>query len=138
MSTTKQSTGLFPKAVLASIGAAAATLEWTRTFLARAIERGEMAEMEAKEASHVPESGQPAPASATVQTAKSEPMPAAAQPAPGIRASGLRAPGVRLPWVATRSDLSELNRQLDRLDAQVTALEQQQANSATGAASEAS
>ena len=133
MSTTKQSPGLFPKAVLASIGAAAATLEWTRTFLARAIERGEMAEMEAKEANQVSEPVQPAPASTTAQAAKSEPMPKADQPAPCIRASG-----VRLPWVATRSDLSELNRQLDRLDAQVTALEQQQANSATGAASEAS
>ena len=138
MTTTKQSAGLFPKAVLASIGAAAATLEWTRTFLARAIERGEMAEMEAREASQYPEPGQPANAPSTAQAAKSEPMPAAAQPAPGERASGLRAPGVRLPWVATRSDLSELNRQLDRLDAQVTALEQQRANSATGAASEAS
>jgi polyhydroxyalkanoate synthesis regulator phasin len=133
MSTTKQSTGLFPKAVLASIGAAAATLEWTRTFLARAIERGEIAKMEAKEASQVPEPGQPAPASSTARATKSEPLPAAAQPAPGIRASG-----VRLPWIATRSDLSELNRQLDRLDAQVTALEQQRADSATGAASEAS
>ena len=133
MTTTKQSAGLFPKAVLASIGAAAATLEWTRTFLARAIERGEMAEMEAKEASQVPEPGQPVPAPSTAQAAESEPMPAAAQPALGVRATG-----VRLPWVATRSDLSELNRQLDRLDAQVTALEQQQANSATGAASEAS
>ena len=133
MTTTKQSAGLFPKAVLASIGAAAATLEWTRTFLARAIERGEMAEMEAREASQVPESDQPTPASSVPKVEKSAPMPAAAQPAPG-----LRAPGVRLPWVATRSDLSELNRQLDRLDAQVTMLEQQQANSATGAASEAS
>jgi polyhydroxyalkanoate synthesis regulator phasin len=128
MSTTKQSAGLFPKAVLASIGAAAATLEWTRTFLDRAIERGEMAELEAKEASQVPEPVQPATASTTAQAAKSEPMPAAAQPTASIR----------LPWVATRSDLSELNRQLDRLDAQVTALEQQRANSATGAASEAS
>ena len=138
MSTTKQSAGLFPKAVLASIGAAAATLEWTRTFVARAIERGEIAEMEAKEASENSEPGQPAPASSTGRAAKSEPLPTAAQPAPGERASGLRAPGVRLPWVATRSDLSELNRQLDRLDAQVTALEQQRANSPTGAASEAS
>ena len=65
MSTTKQSAGLFPKAVLASIGAAAATLEWTRTFLARAIERGEMAEMEAREAIQHPEPGQPANAPAT-------------------------------------------------------------------------
>ena len=138
MSTTKQSTGLIPKAVLASIGAAAATLEWTRTFLARAIERGEMAEMEAREASEYPEPGQPANAPATAQAAKSEPMPAAAQPAPGERASGLRAPGVRLPWVATRSDLSELNRQLDRLDAQVTALELQRVESPSGAASETS
>ena len=133
MSTTKQSAGLFPKAVLASIGAAAATLEWTRTFVARAIERGEIAEMEAKEASENSEPGQPATAPATAQAAKSEPMPAAAQPASGVRASG-----ARLPWVATRSDLSELNRQLDRLDAQVTALEQQRANSPTGAASETS
>ena len=133
MTTTKQSAGLFPKAVLASIGAAAATLEWTRTFLARAIERGEMAEMEAREASEYPEPGQPANAPSTAQAAKSEPMPAAAQPAPGIRASG-----VRLPWIATRSDLSELNRQLDRLDAQVTALEQQRAEAQSGAASEAS
>ncbi len=138
MTTTKQSAGLFPKAVLASIGAAAATLEWTRTFLARAIERGEMAEMEAREAIQHPEPGQPANAPAKAQAAKSEPLPAAAQPAPGGRASGLRAPEVHVPWVATRADLSELNRQLDRLDAQVTALEQQRANSATGAASEAS
>jgi hypothetical protein len=41
-----------------------------------------------------------------------------------------------MPWIATRSDLSELNRQLERLDAQVTALEQQRANSAIEAASE--
>jgi polyhydroxyalkanoate synthesis regulator phasin len=122
MSTTRQSPGLFPKAVLASIGAAAATLEWTRTFLARAIERGEMAEMEAREASEYPEPGQPAPASS------SEPMRAAAQPAASRR----------FPWIANRSDLSELHQQLDRLDAQVTALEQQRANSPTGAASEAS
>jgi polyhydroxyalkanoate synthesis regulator phasin len=133
MSTTRQSAGLFPKAALASIGAAAATLEWTRTFVARAIERGEIAEMEAKEASENSEPGQPATAPATAQAAKSEPMPAAAQPAPGERASG-----VRLPWVATRSDLSELNRQLDRLDAQVTALELQRVESPSGAASETS
>jgi polyhydroxyalkanoate synthesis regulator phasin len=128
MSTTKQSAGLFPKAVLASIGAVAATLEWTRSFVARAIERGEMAEMEAREASEHAAPGQPANAPATIQVAESEPMPTAAQPAASRR----------LPWIATRSDLSELNRQLERLDAQVTALEQQQANSATGAASEAS
>jgi len=133
MSTTKQTTGLFPKAMLASIGAAAATLEWTRTFVARAIERGEIAEMEAKEASQVREPGQPATAPSTAQAAESEPMSAAAQPAPGVRATG-----VRLPWIATRSDLSELNRQLDRLDAQVTLLEQQQAEAQSGAASETS
>lgn len=138
MSTTKQSAGLFPKAVLASIGAAAATLEWTRTFLARAIERGEMVEMEAREASEYPESGQPANAPAIAQAAKTEPIPAAVQSAPGERAADSRAPGVRLPWIATRSDLSELHRQLDRLDVQVTALEQQRAHSAAGAASEAS
>ena len=132
MSTTKQSTGLFPKAVLASIGAAVATLEWARSFLARAIERGEMAEMEAKEADEYSPPGQPANAPAAIQVAKPEPMPTAVQAAPGERA-----PVVRLPWVATRSDLSELNRQLERLDAQVTALEQQRANSATEAASEA-
>ena len=95
MSTTKQSAGLFPKAVLASIGAAAATLEWTRTFLARAIERGEMAEMEAREAIEYPESGQPANAPAKAQAAKPEPMPAAAQPAPGGRASGYAPRGAR-------------------------------------------
>jgi polyhydroxyalkanoate synthesis regulator phasin len=122
MSTTKQSTGLFPKAVLASIGAVAATLEWTRSFVAKAIERGEMAEMEAKEAGGNSKSGQPTP------IPSSEAMPTAVQPAASRR----------LPWIATRSDLSELVRQLDRLDAQVTALEQQRANSATGAASEAS
>jgi polyhydroxyalkanoate synthesis regulator phasin len=133
MSTTQQSAGLFPKAVLASIGAAAATLEWTRTFLARAIERGELVEMEARETGEYPESGQPANALSIDQAAKTEPIPAAIQPAPG-----LRAPGARLPWVATRSDLSELHRQIDRLDAQVTALEQRRANSAIGAASEAS
>jgi hypothetical protein len=133
MTTTKQSAGLFPKAVLASIGAAAATLEWARTFLARAIERGEMAEMETREAGEYSPPGQPANAPATIQVAKSEPMPAATQAAPS-----LRAPVVRLPWIATRSDLSELNRQLDRLDAQVTVLEQQRANLATEAASEAS
>jgi polyhydroxyalkanoate synthesis regulator phasin len=127
MSTTKQSAGLFPKAVLAGIGAAAATLDWTRAFLARAIERGEMAEMEAKETGEYAAPGQPAPAPSTVQTVKAEPMREADQPAARLR----------LPWVATRSDLSELNRQLDRLEAQVTALEQQQANSATEAASEA-
>ena len=128
MTTTKQSAGLFPKAVLASIGAAAATLEWTRTFLARAIERGEMAEMEAKEASQVPEPGQPVPAPSTGRAAKSEPLPKADQPAASRR----------LPWIASRSDLSELNRQLDRLDEQVTALEQQRAEAQSGAASEAS
>ena len=128
MSTTKQSAGLFPKAVLASIGAAAATLDWTRAFVARAIERGEMAKIEAEEASQVPESDQPAPTSSTAKAAESEPMPAAAQPAASRR----------FPWIANRSDLSELHQQLDRLDAQVTALEQQRANSPTGAASEAS
>jgi len=122
MSTTKQTTGLFPKAVLASIGAAATTLDWTRTFVARAIERGEIAKMEAQEASQVPVPDQPAPASS------SEPMRAAAQPAASRR----------FPWVVTRSDLSELNRQLDRLDAQVTALEQQRAEAQSGAAAEAS
>jgi polyhydroxyalkanoate synthesis regulator phasin len=128
MSTTKQSTGLFPKAVLASIGAAAATLEWTRTFVARAIERGEMAEMEAQEAGENSEPGQPATASFTARAAKSEPLPKADQPAASRR----------LPWIASRSDLSELNRQLDRLDEQVTALEQQRAEAQSGAASEAS
>jgi polyhydroxyalkanoate synthesis regulator phasin len=44
----------------------------------------------------------------------------------------------RLPWVANRSDLAELDRQLDRLDEQVTALEQQRAEAESGAASEAS
>jgi polyhydroxyalkanoate synthesis regulator phasin len=127
MSTTKQSTGLFPKAVLASIGAAAATLDWTRTFVARAIERGEMAEMEAQEASQYPEAGQPAPASSAAQATKAEPMPGADRPAASRR----------LPWVANRSDLAELHRQLDRLDEQVTALEQQRASSLSGAASEA-
>jgi hypothetical protein len=138
MSTSKQSAGLFPKAVLASIGAVAATLEWTRTFLARALERGEMAEMEAREAGEYPEPGQPANAPSTAPAAKSEPMPAAAQPASGLRAPGIRAPGARLPWVATRSDLSELNQQLDRLDAQVTVLEQQRAEAQAGAVSEPS
>jgi len=128
MSTTKQSTGLFPKAVLASIGAAAATLEWTRTFVARAIERGEMAEMEAQEAGQNSEPGQPAPASSTARAAKSKPLPKADQPAASRR----------LPWIASQSDLSELNRQLDRLDEQVTALEQQRAEAQSGAASEAS
>ena len=128
MSTTKQSTGLFPKAVLASIGAAAAALDWTRTFAARAIERGEMAEMEAQEASECSESGQPAPVPSTAQAAKSEPMPEA------DRSAASR----RLPWVATRSDLSELQRELDRLDEQVTALEQQRAEAQSGAVSEAS
>ena len=128
MSTTKQSTGLFPKAVLASIGAAAAALDWTRTFAARAIERGEMAEMEAQEASECSESGQPAPVPSTAQAAKSEPIPEADRPAASRR----------LPWVANRSDLAELHRQLDRLDAQVTALEQQRAESPSGAGSETS
>jgi polyhydroxyalkanoate synthesis regulator phasin len=128
MSTTKQSTGLFHKAVLASIGAAAAALEWTRTFAARAIERGEMAEMEAQEASEYSESGQPVPASSTARAAKSEPMPEADRPAASRR----------LPWVANRSDLAELQGQLDRLDEQVTALEQQRAEAESGAASEAS
>ena len=128
MSTTKQSTGLFPKAVLASIGAAAATLNWTRTFVARAIERGEMAEMEAQEAGENSEPGQPAPASSTGRAAKTEPLPKADQAAASRR----------LPWIASRSDLSELNRQLDRLDEQVTALEQQRAEARSGAASAAS
>ena len=128
MSTTKQSTGLVPKAVLASIGAAAAALDWTRTFAARAIERGEMAEMEAQEASEYSESGQPVPASSTARAVKSEPMPQADRPAASRR----------LPWVANRSDLAELDRQLDRLNEQVTALEQQRAEAELGAASEAS
>lgn len=128
MSTTKQSTGLFPKAVLASIGAAAAALEWTRTFAARAIERGEMAEMEAQRASEYSESGQPVPASSTARAVKSEPMPEADRPAASRR----------LPWVANRSDLVELDRQLDRLVEQVAALEQQRAEAESGAASEAS
>jgi len=128
MSTTKQTTGLFPKAMLASIGAAAATLEWTRTFVARAIERGEIAEMEAKEASQVREPGQPATAPSTAKAADSEPMPAATQPAASRR----------FPWIANRSDLSELHGQLDRLNEQVTLLEQQQAEAQSGAASETS
>jgi len=128
MSTTKQTTGLFPKAMLASIGAAAATLEWTRTFVARAIERGEIAEMEAKEASQVREPGQPATAPSTAQAAESEPMSAATQPAASRR----------FPWIANRSDLSELHGQLDRLNEQVTLLEQQQAEAQSGAASETS
>jgi polyhydroxyalkanoate synthesis regulator phasin len=128
MSATKQSTGLFPKAVLASIGAAAAALDWTRTFVARAIERGEMAEMEAKEASQSPESGRPASVPSTAQAAKSEPMQEPDRPAASRR----------LPWVANRSDLAELQRELDRLDEQVTELEQQRAEAQSGAVSEAS
>jgi polyhydroxyalkanoate synthesis regulator phasin len=123
MSTMKQPAGLFPKAVLASIGAAAATLDWTRTFIARAIERGEMVKMEAEEARAYPETVRPAPAASTSQA----PMPEADRPAISRR----------LPWVATRSDLAELRRQLDRLDEEVTMLEQQPTEAAPGSPSEA-
>jgi polyhydroxyalkanoate synthesis regulator phasin len=119
----KQPAGLFPKAVLASIGAAAATLDWTRTFIARAIERGEMVKMEAEEARAYPETVRPAPAASTSQA----PMPEADRPAISRR----------LPWVATRSDLAELRRQLDRLDEEVTTLEQQPTDAAPGSPSEA-
>jgi hypothetical protein len=112
MSATEQKHGLLPKAILASIGAVAGVLGWTRACLAKAIERGEMAEMEAQEAAV----GQ--------------------QPEPPVQV--MPAASMRWPWVATRSDLRVLQQRIDQLSEEIAVLEGQQAEPTAGAAAEAS